>query len=176
MPTYALKDHDFHSAVLIGEAMAVAALIMAIAFVVVDVGGPELPVMDGSSEPWVQLIQNAGTLVQNRPRGAWVCRRAVTVTDGDKVASLAPAGHFQVTCDIDFIHPAIGPQRLTPQQAADMRCAQPSFVRFLPSRCDGQNLLLRQQAVGLLSSLYDGLNDFGRSGDVAHASSLPRGR
>lgn len=40
MPTYVLKDHDFHSAVLIGEAMAVAALVMAIAFVVVDVGGP----------------------------------------------------------------------------------------------------------------------------------------
>lgn len=40
MPSYVLKDHDFHSAVLIGEAMAVAALFMAIAFVVVDVGGP----------------------------------------------------------------------------------------------------------------------------------------
>jgi Ni/Fe-hydrogenase subunit HybB-like protein len=40
MPAYVLKDQDFASAVLIGEAMAVAALVMAIAFVVVDVGGP----------------------------------------------------------------------------------------------------------------------------------------
>ncbi len=40
MPTYVLKDYDFARAVLIGEAMAVAALIMAIWFVVVDVGGP----------------------------------------------------------------------------------------------------------------------------------------
>ncbi len=40
MPTYVLKDHDFKKAVLIGEAMAVSALIMAISFVVVDVGGP----------------------------------------------------------------------------------------------------------------------------------------
>lgn len=40
MPTYVLKDHDFSRAVLIGEAMAVAALVMAISFVVVDVGGP----------------------------------------------------------------------------------------------------------------------------------------
>jgi Ni/Fe-hydrogenase subunit HybB-like protein len=40
MPTYVLKDYDFARAVLFGEAMAVAALVMAIAFVVVDVGGP----------------------------------------------------------------------------------------------------------------------------------------
>lgn len=40
MPTYVLKDYDFARAVLVGEAMAVAALIMAIWFVVVDVGGP----------------------------------------------------------------------------------------------------------------------------------------
>jgi Ni/Fe-hydrogenase subunit HybB-like protein len=40
MPAYILKDVDFAAAVLIGEAIAVAALIMAIAFVVVDLGGP----------------------------------------------------------------------------------------------------------------------------------------
>ncbi len=40
LPTYILKDMDFKQAVLIGEGLAVAALIMCIAFVVVDVGGP----------------------------------------------------------------------------------------------------------------------------------------
>lgn len=40
MPTYVLHDVDFRRAVLMGEAVAVAALIMAISFVVVDVGGP----------------------------------------------------------------------------------------------------------------------------------------
>jgi molybdopterin-containing oxidoreductase family membrane subunit len=40
MPTYILHDVDFKKAVLLGEALAVAALLMAIAFVVVDVGGP----------------------------------------------------------------------------------------------------------------------------------------
>jgi molybdopterin-containing oxidoreductase family membrane subunit len=41
MPTYVLQDHDFKSAVLFGEALAVSALVTAIGFVVVDVGGPE---------------------------------------------------------------------------------------------------------------------------------------
>ena len=41
MPTYVLEDHDFESAVLFGEALAVSALVSAIGFVVVDMGGPE---------------------------------------------------------------------------------------------------------------------------------------
>jgi Ni/Fe-hydrogenase subunit HybB-like protein len=40
MPTYVLQDHDFKSAVIFGEALAVSALVAAIGFVVVDVGGP----------------------------------------------------------------------------------------------------------------------------------------
>jgi Ni/Fe-hydrogenase subunit HybB-like protein len=40
MPTYVLQDHDFKSAVLFGEALAVSALVAAIGFVVVDLGGP----------------------------------------------------------------------------------------------------------------------------------------
>jgi molybdopterin-containing oxidoreductase family membrane subunit len=41
MPTYVLHDHDFKSAVLFGEGLAVASLVTAIGFVVVDLGGPE---------------------------------------------------------------------------------------------------------------------------------------
>ena len=41
MPTYVLQDHDFKSAVLFGEALAVSALVAAVGFVVVDMGGPE---------------------------------------------------------------------------------------------------------------------------------------
>lgn len=40
LPTYILKDMDFHKAVLIGEGLAVSALIMCLAFVTVDLGGP----------------------------------------------------------------------------------------------------------------------------------------
>ena len=42
MPTYVLKDIDFKQAVLIGEGIAVAALIMCLAFVVADMGGPSV--------------------------------------------------------------------------------------------------------------------------------------
>ncbi|OUR91123.1 polysulfide reductase [Flavobacteriales bacterium 34_180_T64] len=42
MPTYVLKDVDFKQAVLIGEGLAVAALLMCLAFVVADMGGPSV--------------------------------------------------------------------------------------------------------------------------------------
>lgn len=42
MPTYILKDIDFKQAVLIGEGLAVAALIMCLAFVIADMGGPSV--------------------------------------------------------------------------------------------------------------------------------------
>ncbi len=74
MPAYVLKDQDFRSAVLIGEAMAVGALVMAIAFVIVDVGGPArlwhlLPIVGRINFPrsllaWDILVLN-GYLVLN---------------------------------------------------------------------------------------------------------------
>ena len=42
MPTYVLKDMDFKQAVLIGEGLAVAALFMCLAFVIADMGGPQV--------------------------------------------------------------------------------------------------------------------------------------
>ena len=42
MPTYVLKDIDFKQAVLIGEGIAVAALVMCLAFVIADMGGPSV--------------------------------------------------------------------------------------------------------------------------------------
>lgn len=79
---------------------------------VVDVGGPEVPVMDGSAAPWVALIEEAGVVGQAAARNMLVCARGVSVTEGDKLAALQPGEGLSVTCDIDFVHPAIGPQHL----------------------------------------------------------------
>jgi Ni/Fe-hydrogenase subunit HybB-like protein len=62
MPTYVLHDHDFKSAVLFGEGIAVAALVTAIGFVVVDVGGP--------ARLW-HLVPGLGLLNWPRSMLAW---------------------------------------------------------------------------------------------------------
>ena len=62
MPTYVLDDHDFKSAVLFGEGIAVAALVTAIGFVTVDVGGP--------ARMW-HLVPGLGLLNWPRSMLAW---------------------------------------------------------------------------------------------------------
>ena len=86
--------------------------------VVVELDGPELPIMDGSSEPFVELIDLAGLCAQGAPRRWIEIVRPIGVVDGDKRAALSPAGpgapmglHLDV--EIDFASAAIGRQRLS---------------------------------------------------------------
>lgn len=76
----------------------------------IDINGPEVPVMDGSAAPFLFLIECAGTLEQSAPRRAIKVNKRVTVRDGDKVASLSPASSFSVRVEIDFASSAIARQ------------------------------------------------------------------
>ncbi|ABF86238.1 MULTISPECIES: UDP-3-O-acyl-N-acetylglucosamine deacetylase [Myxococcus] len=73
----------------------------------VELDGPEVPIMDGSAAPFAALIQSAGVREQEAPKELLVIRKAVSVVDGDKQASLTPARHFRISCTIDFEHPVI---------------------------------------------------------------------
>ncbi len=79
--------------------------------VTVELDGPEVPVMDGSAMPFVRLIEEAGIRDQNAPRRAIRVLQEVTVTEGDKSASLTPSHEFAFGGEIDFDHPHIGRQR-----------------------------------------------------------------
>jgi len=81
----------------------------------IEVEGPEVPIADGSSAPFVQLIQRAGIHELRAPRRFLQVRKAVAVTDGDKVAKLLPARHFRMTYTIDFQHPLISDQTCAPE-------------------------------------------------------------
>ncbi|MBK1643374.1 UDP-3-O-[3-hydroxymyristoyl] N-acetylglucosamine deacetylase [Thiocapsa imhoffii] len=72
----------------------------------VDVGAPEVPIMDGSAGPFVFLIQSAGVQEQNRAKRFIRVKRPVEVRDGDKVARFTPYHGFKVDFSIDFDHPA----------------------------------------------------------------------
>jgi UDP-3-O-[3-hydroxymyristoyl] N-acetylglucosamine deacetylase len=78
----------------------------------VEVEGPEVPILDGSSEPFVRLIREAGIHEQRATRRYLMMRRSVAVTEGDKVARLSPArgGKFSISYTIDFHHPLISDQ------------------------------------------------------------------
>ncbi len=77
----------------------------------IEVQGPELPIVDGSSRPFVEKILEAGLVEQRIEREVYVVSRPFTVRDGVKEATFWPAPQFRVSYTIDFAHPAIGEQR-----------------------------------------------------------------
>jgi UDP-3-O-[3-hydroxymyristoyl] N-acetylglucosamine deacetylase len=87
--------------------------------VLVEVGGPELPIMDGSAEPFVFLIECAGVVEQDRPRLQIKVLKPVTVTAHGKYARLEPADGFEVACEIQFDHPLIDSQAMRVRFSAD---------------------------------------------------------
>ncbi|MBI5498322.1 MAG: UDP-3-O-acyl-N-acetylglucosamine deacetylase [Deltaproteobacteria bacterium] len=80
---------------------------------VVDVTGPEVPVMDGSAGPWVELVEQAGLVAQTAARRVARVAAPVEVRDGDKRASVRPGVGLSVACAIDFRHPLITQQQLS---------------------------------------------------------------
>ncbi len=80
--------------------------------VVIELTGAEVPIMDGSAEPFVFLIECAGVVEQDEPRRAIQVLNPVTVRDGDRVATLEPADGFSISLGIDFDSAAIGRQYL----------------------------------------------------------------
>ena len=79
---------------------------------VVSVDGPEIPIMDGSCEPFVRLIDSVGRRPQQARRAYVEILEPVMVADGDKRAALRPAEDFQIAFEILFDAAAIGRQRI----------------------------------------------------------------
>lgn len=78
--------------------------------VFVDINGPEVPVMDGSSAPFLFLIECAGLTEQHAPRRAIRILKRVQVVEGDRRATLTPGSSFSLRVEIDFPVEAIGRQ------------------------------------------------------------------
>jgi UDP-3-O-[3-hydroxymyristoyl] N-acetylglucosamine deacetylase len=75
--------------------------------VLVDLDGPEVPIMDGSAGPFVFLIDCAGVVEQPVLRQAIRILERVEVRDGESAASLAPAEGFSISFEIDFASTAV---------------------------------------------------------------------
>ncbi len=79
---------------------------------VVEIDGPEAPIMDGSCLPWVRAIDRAGRVMQNAPRRYIEMLAPVVVNDGRKSAQLIPSDRFEVAFEIAYDCSAIGRQRI----------------------------------------------------------------
>jgi len=74
---------------------------------IIEVDGPEVPIMDGSSAPFVFLIQCAGICEQSVAKKVLRIVHEVSVEDGDRQCSLHPARGFKVSYLLDYDHPLL---------------------------------------------------------------------
>ncbi len=80
---------------------------------IVELDNLELPILDGSAQPFVDLIRKAGIRKQRRPRTYLRICRELEVREGNKFIGVYPAEGYSVEYSINFPHPLIGKERFT---------------------------------------------------------------
>jgi UDP-3-O-[3-hydroxymyristoyl] N-acetylglucosamine deacetylase len=79
---------------------------------IVELDNLELPILDGSAQPFVELIKKAGIRTQRRPRTHLRIRRELELREGDKFIAVYPSDTYSVSYTINFPHPLIGKESL----------------------------------------------------------------
>ena len=78
---------------------------------IIEVDSLEVPILDGSSEPWIELIEKSGIVELQAQRAFLKVLKKIAVTEANRSIFIEPADEFHITCEIDFNHPMIGRQR-----------------------------------------------------------------
>ena len=105
----------------------------------VEIDNLEVPILDGSGEPFVRLIEEAGVQTSRKRRKFLRILRPVSVEGNGKRITIEPSDSFQLTCDIFFDHPLVG------HQSVDMEVTPENYARELaPARTFGFEFELDQ--------------------------------
>jgi UDP-3-O-[3-hydroxymyristoyl] N-acetylglucosamine deacetylase len=77
----------------------------------IEIDNLEVPIMDGSSEDFIDLIEKAGLEQQDTPKRFLQILERVDFEQGDRKMSIEPSDKFEIECVIDFAHPFINKQQ-----------------------------------------------------------------
>src|SRR5215475_1035904 len=78
----------------------------------IDIDNIEIPILDGSAEPFLQLLDQAGIRRLRRKRRYLKVRKPVEVVEDGRCIGIYPADEFHVRCYVDFPHPLVGQQQV----------------------------------------------------------------
>jgi len=78
----------------------------------IDIDSIEIPILDGSAEPFMQMLERCGTRRLRRKRRYLKVLRPLEITEGDRRVGIYPADEFRVRCYVDFPHPLVGQQEV----------------------------------------------------------------
>ena len=138
----------------------------------VEIDNLEVPILDGSGLPFVDLIRRAGIKYHRKRRRYLRIRRPVSVEGGGKRITIVPSDRFLLTCDVFFDHPLVGRQQLQMEV-----CPERYADEIAPARTFGFEYELAQMRnMGLIrgASLENAVC-FDRAGDSqSRRPALPR--
>src|SRR5512132_408534 len=92
------------------EHLMAAAAALGIDNLVADISAEEVPALDGSSKPFVDLLYSAGSVTLPVPHRPVAIREPVRVGDGNRWLEIAPSEIFRITYTLDNPHPVVGCQ------------------------------------------------------------------
>ncbi len=99
---------------------------------IIEIDSLELPILDGSGTPFVELIGRAGLRAQRARRSFLRVLRPTEVRENGRCIGIYPADRYRVTCSIDFPHPLIG------QQSFELELNRENYTREIaPARTFG---------------------------------------
>lgn len=78
----------------------------------IDIDAIEVPILDGSAQPFVEMLEYAGVRKLRRRRRYLKVLRPLEIADGDRRIGIYPAEEFRVHCLVDYAHPSIGRQEI----------------------------------------------------------------
>jgi UDP-3-O-[3-hydroxymyristoyl] N-acetylglucosamine deacetylase len=105
----------------------------------VEIDNLEVPILDGSGLPFVDLIRRAGIKYHRKRRRYLRIRRPVSVEGGGKRITIVPSDRFLLTCDVFFDHPLVGRQQLEMEV-----CPERYAAEIAPARTFGFEYELAQ--------------------------------
>jgi UDP-3-O-[3-hydroxymyristoyl] N-acetylglucosamine deacetylase len=105
---------------------------------IIELDNLELPILDGSAKPFVDMIQRAGIRRQRRARKYLKIRRELEMREGNKFIGVYPSGTYSVSYAINFPHPLIGKETFEVQLTNGSYLRNIAAARTFGSREDEQ--------------------------------------
>ena len=89
----------------------------------IEINGPEIPIIDGSSGPFVEIIEEAGVLEQDAAKAWYTIDTNITLYDEKKRVEMTalPATNYEITTLIDFNSPVLGTQHASLKSMIDFK-------------------------------------------------------
>ena len=138
----------------------------------IEIDGPEVPILDGSAAPFVRGIMTQGIQMRAAPVMAFEVLKEVTVRDGEASATIAPSDTLRIDFEIDFADAAIGHQKkslvMNNGSFARELCDSRTFCRQADVDAMQANGLALGGAAGENAVVFDG-DSVSSPGGLRHA-------